>query len=93
MADDQITTIGKCHVCKRAFGFTPATVMTVMMDPGTGLPLGMTVAGTFREPTPEAVARSVEEHICPACVDRAKELHKSMNAAPVQFDTWPRSTP
>lgn len=90
MADEQITTIGPCHLCKRTFGFTPASVMTVMMDPETNLPLGMTVAGTFREPTPEATARSVEVRVCPDCVTRAKRLSEAMNPPALQFDTWRR---
>ncbi|WP_336208575.1 hypothetical protein [Nonomuraea sp. LPB2021202275-12-8] len=92
MADEQITTIGRCYLCKRTFSFTPANVMTVMMDPGTNLPLGMTVSGTFREPTPEATARSVKEHVCPDCVTRAKQLKEVMDT-PLQFDTWQRDKP
>ncbi|MDH2429767.1 hypothetical protein [Sphaerisporangium sp. TRM90804] len=93
MADEQITTIGRCHVCKRTFGFTPARVMKVTMDPVTNLPLGMTVAGTFREPTPEAVARSVEEPVCADCVDRAKEFKEAMDAPPLRFETWRAERP
>jgi hypothetical protein len=93
MADEQITTIGRCYVCKRTFGFIPASVMTVMMDPGTGLPLGMTVAGTFREPTAEATARSVKEYVCSGCVDRAKQLTDAANGPALRFDTWQRGNP
>ncbi|MGJ6964375.1 hypothetical protein ACSDR0_20925 [Streptosporangium sp. G11] len=93
MADEQITTIGRCHMCKRTFGFTPASVMTVMMDPETNLPLGMTVSGAFREPTPEAAARSVGKLICPDCVNRAKQLKELMDPPAPQFETWQRDTP
>ncbi|WP_049563183.1 hypothetical protein [Nonomuraea sp. SBT364] len=91
MADEQITTIGGCHMCKRTFSFTPATVMTFRMDPETNLPLGMTVSGAFREPTPEARARSVERHLCPDCVDRVKQLKHFMDQqSTTNFDTWQR---
>ncbi|MGW0485933.1 MULTISPECIES: hypothetical protein [Nonomuraea] len=80
MADEQITTIGRCHMCKRTFGYTPATVMTVMMDPDTNLPLGMTISGALREPSPEAAARAVARHVCPACVDKVKQLKTFMDA-------------
>ncbi|MFC4588816.1 hypothetical protein [Sphaerisporangium corydalis] len=92
MADEQITTIGRCYLCKRTFGFIPASVMTVMMDPESNLPLGMTVSGAFREPTPEATARSVEEPICSDCVDRTRRLGESLEPAP-RFDTWQRPGP
>ncbi|GII55509.1 hypothetical protein Pth03_38980 [Planotetraspora thailandica] len=90
MADEQITTIGRCYVCKRTFSFTPASVMTVMMDPETNLPPGMTLSGNFREPTPEATARSVKEYICSDCVDRAKQLKEFIDSPVPQFDTWQR---
>ncbi|MFC4111563.1 hypothetical protein [Nonomuraea zeae] len=93
MADEQITTIGRCYLCKRTFSFTPASVMTVMMDPETNIPLGMTVSGNFREPTSEAAARAVAEHVCPDCVDRAKELSKSLDSPALPFDTWRRDSP
>ncbi|MFG1947368.1 hypothetical protein [Nonomuraea sp. NPDC048826] len=88
MADEQMSTIGRCHLCKQTFGFTPATVMTIMMDPGTNLPLGMTISGAFREPTPEAAARAVEARVCPGCVDRVKRLMESMDRPVPTFDTW-----
>ncbi|MFC6080127.1 hypothetical protein [Sphaerisporangium aureirubrum] len=93
MADEQITTIGRCYLCKRTFGFTPASVMTVMMDPETNLPLGMTVSGVFREPTPEAAARSVKEYVCPDCVTRAKQLKEFMDQPVPPFGTWHRGNP
>ncbi|GII31331.1 hypothetical protein [Planotetraspora mira] len=93
MADEQITTIGRCYLCKRTFSFTPASVMTVVMDPETNLPLGMTVSGDFREPTPEATARSVKEHICSDCVNRMKQLREFMDPPALQFDTWWRGNP
>jgi hypothetical protein len=88
MADEQITTIGRCYGCKRTFGFIPASVTTIMIDPETGLPPGMTVLGTFREPTPEATARSVKEPICPDCVKKAKQLGEFMQPPALQFETW-----
>lgn len=89
MEDDQITTIGGCYVCKRTFGFVPAHVTTVTIDPETGLPPDMTVLGTHREPPPEAVARSVEKPVCPDCVDRAKKYRTFMDPPTPPFDTWP----
>ncbi|WP_329084552.1 MULTISPECIES: hypothetical protein [unclassified Streptosporangium] len=92
MADEQITTIGRCYVCKRTFGFIPASVTTITIDPETALPPGMTVLGGLREPTPEATARSVEEPICPDCVNRAKQFQESADSPALQFETW-RSDP
>ncbi|MFI6504948.1 hypothetical protein [Nonomuraea typhae] len=74
MSEDQITTIGKCYACKRTFGYIPAKVMTITIDPETGVPPDMTVLGGQREPSPEALARSVKEPICPACVERARRF-------------------
>ncbi|MER6949989.1 hypothetical protein ABT294_38835 [Nonomuraea sp. NPDC000554] len=65
MMDKRLTTIGRCYSCGRTFGFDPATVTMFLIDPETTLPPGMTVLGTPREPSPEAVARSVEKPICP----------------------------
>ncbi|GIH23322.1 hypothetical protein Aph01nite_16320 [Acrocarpospora phusangensis] len=90
MADEQITTIGRCYLCKRTFGFAPGSVMTVLMDPETNLPLGMTLSGGQREPTPEAAARSVEEHVCPDCVGRVKQLKEFMDSPVPPFKTWQR---
>ncbi|MEU8385107.1 hypothetical protein [Streptosporangium sp. NPDC048865] len=92
MADERITTIGRCYVCKRTFGFLAGSVMTITIDPETGLPPGMTVLASFREPTPEATARSVEEPICPGCVDRAKRFEESMRPPAPRFEEW-RSDP
>ena len=88
MADEQITTIGTCYVCKRTFAFVPASVMRVTIDPETGLPPGMTVLATFREPTPEATARSVEEPVCPGCVNRAKRFEESTRSPAPHFEKW-----
>ncbi|WP_283139537.1 hypothetical protein [Rhizohabitans arisaemae] len=93
MADEQITTIGRCHMCKRTFGFTPATVMTVAIDPASNLPLGMTISGVFREPTPEATVRAVKHPICSDCVNRVKQLSEFINPPALQFDTWQRGNP
>jgi hypothetical protein len=93
MEDEQITTIGRCHMCKRTFSFTPASVMTIMMDPETNLPLGMTVSGALREPAPEVTARSVKEYICPDCVNRAEQLREFMDPPALRFDTWQRGNP
>jgi hypothetical protein len=80
-----MTTIGGCYVCKRTFSFVPETVTVVTIDPETGLPPGMTVLGTFREPTPEALARAVAEPICPDCVGRATQFLESSTP---RFETW-----
>lgn len=87
MRDEQITTIGGCYVGKRTFGFIPARVTTVTIDPGTGLPPGMTVLGAHREPAPEAVAGSVQKPVRPGCVDRVKGLHAFANPPVPPFDT------
>jgi hypothetical protein len=92
MADEQIPTIGRCYGCKRTFGYIPASATALTIDPETGLPPGMTVLGTFREPTPEATARSVQEFICPDCVTKAKQFRDLMHS-PLQFDSWQRGNP
>ncbi|WP_084963054.1 hypothetical protein [Thermoactinospora rubra] len=86
MADEQIPTIGRCYSCKRAFHYRLASVVTVAIDPETGLPPGMTVLGTFREPAPEAEARAVREPICPACVDRARRFEESTQPSALRLD-------
>jgi hypothetical protein len=83
---DEITTIGRCHACKRTFSFKPAEVTTITIDPETGLPPDRTPLGGHREPSPEAVARAVEAPICPNCVDRAKRYFEGPK---LDFDTWP----
>lgn len=83
-AEEQITTIGRCYACKRTFTFVPAHVTKVTVDPETGLPPDMTVLGTAREPSPEALARAVQQPICADCVKKA-EQHL---APPPPFDTW-----
>jgi hypothetical protein len=74
MSDAEVTTIGTCFLCKRTFAYKPGRVFTFKHDPETNLPLGMTVAATWREPSPEAVARAEERVVCPNCVDKAKRL-------------------
>ncbi|MER5421853.1 hypothetical protein [Streptosporangium roseum] len=88
MADEQITTIGRCYGCKRTFSFIPASVTAVTIDPETGLPPGMTVLGTSREPTPEATDRSVEEPICSDCVNKAQQLREFMHPPALPFEKW-----
>jgi hypothetical protein len=48
----------------------------------------MTVLGTSREPTPEAVARAVEEPICPDCVGKAEHYLESMRPSALRFEPW-----
>jgi hypothetical protein len=93
MGDERLTTIGRCHACKRTFGFIPGSVTTMTIDPETGMPPGMTVLGTHREPTPEATARSVEVPICPDCVHKAKQYRESLQPPALRFRTWSREDP
>jgi hypothetical protein len=88
MGDDEITTIGRCYGCKRTFSFIPRNVTMARIDPETGLPPGMTVLGTSREPTPEAVARAVEEPICPDCVGKAEHYLESTRPSALRFEPW-----
>ncbi len=63
---------GRCYACRREFDYDPADVTMFLVDRATGLPPGITFAGTLRPATPEAVARSVDLPICPDCVDKAE---------------------
>lgn len=91
MADEHITTIGTCYGCKRTFAFDPGSVTMFLIDPETDLPPGMTVLGTTREPTPEAVARSVNKPVCPDCVRKAQRVGQADDPS-ADWGTWPRTT-
>jgi hypothetical protein len=93
MADEQIPTIGKCYACKRTFGFTQASVTTIMIDPETGLPPDRSVLGTTREPTPEATARATRQPICPDCLDQARRFKEFMQRPPMEFPPWRGGAP
>jgi hypothetical protein len=93
MTEEQITTIGGCYVCKRTFSFLPTSVMKITIDPETGLLPGMTVLGSMRDPTPEALARAVEKTICPDCVNRAEKFKEMMSPPALRFGTWTRGDP
>ncbi|MEV0347183.1 hypothetical protein AB0H88_15575 [Nonomuraea sp. NPDC050680] len=84
MADKGITTIGRCYGCKRTFGFDPERVTMFLVDPDPAAPPSMTAPGT--QPTPEALARSRREPVCPDCVRRGQ--HTRQDDGP----TWPRGT-
>lgn len=81
-------TTGTCIACKRAFEFDPRNVPTILIDPETGMPPGMTVLGSLRQATPEAVARSTDEPVCPQCVTKAQEFQAAGESTP-KWDTWP----
>ncbi|NUS08106.1 MAG: hypothetical protein HOV97_36720 [Nonomuraea sp.] len=93
MEDEHITTIGTCCACKRTFPYTPANVTTITIDPETGLPPDRSVLGTQREPTPEALARSRPQPVCPDCLTRAKLFKDQMSPPVMRFDTWRRPDP
>ncbi|MEW9554465.1 hypothetical protein [Nonomuraea sp. NPDC050783] len=63
---------GRCFACRREFDYDPAEVTTFLIDPATGLPPGFSVLGRTRPATPEAVARSADQPLCPSCQDRAE---------------------
>ena len=88
MADDDAKTTGRCYACKRTFSYDPKEVMTFLVDRETGLPPGITFFGTLRPATPESVARSADEPICPDCVDRAKRFAAESDPPP-QWEIWP----
>ncbi|GAA0360074.1 hypothetical protein GCM10009530_06720 [Microbispora corallina] len=91
MTDENITAIGRCYGCKRRFRFDPDTVTMFLVDPETNLPPGMSPLGSRREPTPEALARSVKLPVCPACVERAKRvLEAGTDPRPPEFPVWHR---
>ncbi|MEV0196547.1 hypothetical protein [Nonomuraea sp. NPDC050691] len=92
MTDKQPTTIGRCYGCGRTFAYDPATVTMFSVDPETGFPPGMTVLGSVREPTPEAVARAVDKPVCPECVDKAKRFLDNADA-PARWKPWPGPRP
>lgn len=77
------STTGTCVSCKQKFEFDPQNVQTILIDPEIGLPPGMTVLGTLRQATPEAVARSTDEPICPRCISRARQFQATRVASQV----------
>ncbi|WP_131736448.1 hypothetical protein [Actinomadura roseirufa] len=79
---------GRCAACRQTFEFDPRTVETVLIDPQTTLPPGMTVLGSLRPATPEAVARSTDEPICPKCLSRARQFEATTESPP-KWGTWP----
>lgn len=88
MTDRESLTTGTCVVCKQTFEFDPRSVPTILIDPETGLPPGMTVLGSLRPAMPEAVARSADEPICPQCTSRARQFQAASESTPV-WGTWP----
>ncbi|GII88996.1 hypothetical protein Ssi03_69860 [Sphaerisporangium siamense] len=92
MTDKPPTTIGACYACKRGFAYDPQTVTLFPVDPETGLPPGMTVLGSTREPSPEALARAVRKPVCPDCVRRAeqfKEASERVADPSAGWKSWP----
>ncbi len=87
MVEKEPSTTGTCVACKRSFEYDPRSVPTILIDPETGMPPGMTVVGSLRPATPEAVARSTDEPVCPQCVTKAQE-HQATTESPTQ-DPWP----
>jgi hypothetical protein len=76
---------GHCYGCKRVFSFDPSEVTTFLVDPETGLPPGITALGSLRPATADAEARSVDEPVCPDCVEKAQRWDSAGN--PFQGDS------
>lgn len=63
-----------CYACGSLATACPDCVVTVRVDPQTGLPPDVELRGgkpASIEPVPGAVARSTKEPICDACASRA----------------------
>lgn len=60
-----------CYACGQLFGFNPHTVVSVPIDPVTGLPPDVAADGTNITPDPEAVSRAVSRPLDNACARRA----------------------
>ncbi|GAA3530046.1 hypothetical protein GCM10022419_006250 [Nonomuraea rosea] len=88
MTGEPATTTGRCYACKGTFSFDPKKVETMLVDPKTNLPPGITALGTLRPATPEAVARSVDEPICPECIEKARRISKTLHQ-PQHWDSEP----
>ncbi|MFI7222787.1 hypothetical protein ACIBO5_06145 [Nonomuraea angiospora] len=84
-------TTGRCYACKRTFSFDPKEVTTLLIDPETHMPPGITVLGSLRPAKPEAVARSADEPICPDCVTKAKQYGEESGSGR-SWDSWPPSS-
>ncbi|WP_431934478.1 hypothetical protein [Nonomuraea jabiensis] len=84
-------TTGRCYACKRTFSFDPKEVVTFLIDPETHMPPGITFAGSLRPARPEAVARSVDEPVCPDCVAKAKQYGEESGSGR-SWDSWPPSS-
>ncbi|MFC4118469.1 hypothetical protein [Nonomuraea zeae] len=79
MTGEPATTTGRCYACKSTFSFDPQKVETMLVDPETNRPPGITALGTLRPALPDAVARSIDEPICPECIEKARRITKTLN--------------
>jgi hypothetical protein len=70
-----LIAMGPCWSCKETFGFSPATVISIPIDPGTALPpdIGHT--------DPQ---RAVSQPICPRCVVLIDQRRAAQGLAPVR---------
>lgn len=67
-----IFAVDVCYVHGEPFTFDPVSVVTVPIDPQTGLPPDVDAdLQPVPSPDPDAVARSVWRPICDPCVQRA----------------------
>ncbi|KIQ62413.1 hypothetical protein TR51_25580 [Kitasatospora griseola] len=67
-----------CYGCKEPFFACPDCVATVQVDPVTNRPPDATIIdgrAVHIEPSPEAVARSVREAVCDACVTKRNNVY------------------
>jgi hypothetical protein len=62
-----ILGIAPCCVCGNSFAFDPDRVLTVRIDPETSRPPDVDSGGQHCEPSPEALARSAKQPVCPGC--------------------------
>ncbi|UBU14215.1 hypothetical protein [Nonomuraea gerenzanensis] len=88
MSEKRETAAGRCLVCKREFTFDPGEVTTILIDPETGIPPGFTVLGTLRPATPEAVARSTDQPVCPDCEEKAAKYSEALSPPPPHWESW-----
>lgn len=66
-----LIAMGPCWACKTVFAFSPVTVISVPIDPQTGLPPDVAPDGSNITPDPAAVARAVRQPLCNNCARRA----------------------
>lgn len=74
MSDGVMVAIGPCWLCGNIFEYDPETVHSILIDPQTQRAVDVGADGQQFQPGAEALARSVRQPFCPACVSKVNQL-------------------